>query len=205
MGGADLAPGTPLASRHTRTWDTLLNDPPIPIPIPISQPRADQSHGFSRFSDSNDAELVRRSRVLLEKARYVTVASDGRSGPWAATVNYVALTRPLRLVWYSLRNARHSNNIVTRPRVAGSLFRTDLTDNDAPSGVPIDGAQLLGECHEVPAEELPIYYHQYYEVNFPDPRVRAAWMIPLEEFHGDGPRRFYSLKIDRWWLFDAQR
>jgi uncharacterized protein YhbP (UPF0306 family) len=176
----------------------ILNDPPISISLPVSE----QPH---RMSDSDAAELVRRSRILLKQARYVTVASDGRGGPWAATVNYVALTRPLRLIWYSLCNARHSTNIATRPRVAGSVFRTGLTDNDSPSGIPIDGAQLLGACREVPAEELEIYYQHYYEMNFPDPAVRAAWQIPIEEFRGDGPRRFYCLNIDRWWLFDAQR
>lgn len=174
----------------------ILTDPPIPIPLPVSEQPG-------RASDT--AALALRSRGLLDRARFVTLATSGPAGPWSSTVNYVVLYRPLRLVWYSLRDARHSVNIAGRSQVAGSIFRTGLTGADAPSGIPIDGAQFIGECHEVTADELPAYYDRYYESNFPDPAVRAEWLLPLDEFRTDGPRRFYRLDIDRWWLYDAQR
>jgi hypothetical protein len=96
-------------------------------------------------------------------------------------------------------------NLTGNPLVSGSLFLTGLTGDDAPSGLPIDGAQFLGECREVTADELPAYHRRYYESNFPDPAVRAQWTLPLDEFRGAGRRRFYRLDIDRWWLYDAHR
>ncbi|WP_327118593.1 pyridoxamine 5'-phosphate oxidase family protein [Nocardia sp. NBC_01730] len=174
----------------------ILTDPMIPVPLP-----APEQPG----PGSDAAALALRSRVLLDRARFVTLATSGPAGPWSSTVNYVVLHQPLRLLWYSLRDARHSMNIAGSPQVAGSIFLTGLTGSDAPSGIPIDGAQFTGECREVTADELPAYYDRYYESNFPDPAVRAEWMLPLDEFHTDGPRRFYRLDIDRWWLYDAQR
>jgi uncharacterized protein YhbP (UPF0306 family) len=177
----------------------LLTDPPIPIPLPVpEQPR--------RESNTTDtAALVHRSDLILDRARFVTLATSGPGGPWASTVNYVALRRPLRMMWYSLRSAQHSVNLAAHPGVSGSLFLTGLTGADAPAGIPIDGAQFTGECREVTADELPEYHRNYYQSNFPDPAVREQWMLPLDEFRGNGPRRFYRLDIDRWWLYDAQR
>lgn len=167
----------------------ILTDPPIPVPPPAT----------------GHPSLARRSRFLLDNARFVTLATVGPDGPWASTVNFVALDEPLRLLWYSLRTARHSQNIAANPRVSGSLFLTGLTGADAPAGLPLDGGQLTGTCHEVSGDELPDLHHSYYQKNFPDPAVRRQWMLPLTEFHDDGPRRFYVLTVDRMWLFDAER
>lgn len=176
----------------------ILTDPPVPVPLPVAT-------GDKGAPDREPDALLRRSRYLLDSARFVTLATQGSSGPWAATVNYVVLFRPLRLLWYSSRAARHSVNIASQPRVAGSIFLTNLTGSQAPVDLPIDGAQLAGVAREVSAEELPTYYEHYYELNFPDPEVRAQWRLPLDEFRDGGPRRFYLLTIDRWWLYDAER
>lgn len=177
----------------------ILSDPPITIPLPQ---RADAG------SDSGVAgsrSAYARSRMLLNRARFVTLATAGPHGPWAATVNFVARHRPLHLIWYSLRTAEHSANIAADPRVSGSLFMTGLTGADAPSGLPIDGAQFSGNCREVLSAELPECYDYFYATNFPDPAERAEWALPMESFQGDGPRRFYRLDIERWGLYDAQR
>jgi hypothetical protein len=168
----------------------LLTDPPIPVPTPPPAGRP---------------SLARRSRFLLDNARFVTLATSGPDGPWASTVNFVALNDPLRLLWYSQRTARHSQNIAATPRISGSLFLTGLTGADAPAGLPLDGGQLTGTCHEVSGDELPDLYHSYYQKNFPDEAVRQQWLLPLTDFHDDGPRRFYLLTVDRMWLFDAER
>ncbi|HVJ63575.1 MAG TPA: pyridoxamine 5'-phosphate oxidase family protein [Tahibacter sp.] len=147
--------------------------------------------------------LIERSRLLLDTARFVTLSTiDAAGEPWASTVNYVARPAPLRLVWYSMREARHSVNIAAHPGVAASIFRTDLGEA---SPLGLDGAQLTGLCRAVPADELPDVSAHWYERNFPDPAVRADWMLPLTEFMGDGPRRFYELRVTGWWLFDFDR
>ncbi|WP_431045364.1 pyridoxamine 5'-phosphate oxidase family protein [Streptomyces sp. P1-3] len=83
-----------------------------------------------------------RSRHLLEQARYMTLATSDGTSPWASTVNFVALHAPLRLLYYSLRTARHSRNIDGNPQVSGSIYITGLP------GFGLDGAQFTGECRE---------------------------------------------------------
>ncbi|MEV3961427.1 hypothetical protein AB0M34_11080 [Nocardia sp. NPDC050193] len=177
----------------------ILSDPPIPVPLP-GRDTARPAAAAGTFRSASE-----RSRYLLDRARFCTLATEGPDGPWAATVNFVARHRPLQLVWYSLREAEHSMRIAARPRVSGTMFVTGLSGAEAPAGIPIDGAQFVGSCQEVGAEELPEFYEYYYVTNFPDARERAQWALPIDTFRGDGPRRFYRLEIDRWWLYDAQR
>lgn len=145
-----------------------------------------------------DSDLRARSRRLLDDARFLTLATQSEAGPWAATVNFVAFGSPLRLMWYSLHEARHSRDIAARPDVAATIFMTGLPD------LGLDGAQLVGEAHPV-EHDVAGYHQRYYELNFPDEVVRAQWQLPVEEFTGAGPRRFYVLTVDRWWLLDIER
>ncbi|MCO6007908.1 pyridoxamine 5'-phosphate oxidase family protein [Actinoallomurus purpureus] len=147
----------------------------------------------------DQARLIERSKFLLENARFVTLATQGETGPWASTVNYVLLGSPVRLLWYSLREARHSLNLAADPRASGSLYLTGLP------GLGLDGAQVTGIVREVGPDALPEHHRLYYELNFPDETVRQEWLLPITEFTGDGPRRFYVLEIDQWWLMDLDR
>jgi uncharacterized protein YhbP (UPF0306 family) len=142
--------------------------------------------------------LLERSASLLDNARFLTLATRNSEESWAATVNFVPLRSPLRLLWYSLRSARHSRHIIENPQIAASIFMIGLP------GLELDGAQLTGTCQ--PVEDRVADYHQlYYELNFPDETVRAQWLLPLSEFTRDGPRRFYLLTVNRWWLLDIER
>lgn len=145
---------------------------------------------------ANDT-LIGRSNTLIEHARFFTLASRGPDGIWASTVNFVPLREPLRLLWYSLRDARHSRNIDAHSEVAGSVFRTDL-----PTQLGLDGAQLTGTAGAVEPDGPDDFYNLYYERNFPDEQTREQWRIPLDEFRGAGPRRFYLLTVAEWWLVD---
>ncbi|SEG95410.1 Uncharacterized conserved protein YhbP, UPF0306 family [Nonomuraea solani] len=143
--------------------------------------------------------LIERSTYLLDNARFVTLATQGPKGPWASTVNFVPLRSPLRLLWYSLRDARHSRFLSAHPDTAASLFMTGLP------GFGLDGAQLTGEAHEVGDGDLAECHRLYYELNFPDETVRREWLLPTSEFSGDGPRRFYVMDVRQWWLLDIDR
>lgn len=145
-------------------------------------------------------DLTQRSFYLLESARFFTLASQNAdSTPWASTLNYVPLFGPLRLVWYSMKSARHSENIRRNAEVSGSLFRYDMQET---SPLGLDGAQFTGSAREIPQSECERVHHDYYRLNFPDLLERARWEIPLEEFYGDGERRFYEITINEWWLLD---
>lgn len=144
--------------------------------------------------------LTQRSLYLLNSARFFTLASQQTDNtPWAATVNYVPFFSPLRLVWYSMSTARHSENIRHRPKVSGSLFRYDMPST---SPLGLDGAQFIGIVREIPQCECENIHQDYYRLNFPNVLERANWQLPLHEFYGDGPRRFYEVLIEDWWLLD---
>jgi hypothetical protein len=144
------------------------------------------------------SDPIGRSKALLDGARYLTLATVGADGPWASTVNFVALRGPLRLVWYSLRSALHSRNIAAHSEISASIFMTGLP------GFSLDGAQLTGVCDTV--ENVSEEFHRrFYELVAPDEAVRAQLALPREEFIRDGPRRFYQLEVRRWWLLDIDR
>ncbi|MGW6741978.1 pyridoxamine 5'-phosphate oxidase family protein [Streptomyces sp. NPDC055025] len=144
-------------------------------------------------------ELAERSHFLIENARFMTLATHGPEGAWASTVNYVPLRQPLRLLWYSMRRARHSRDIEADPRISGSVYLTGLP------GLGLDGAQFTATARPVGPDELQELSDWYYERNFPDESVRRQWRLPLGEFRDEGPRRFYLLEVHRWWLLDIDQ
>ncbi|AKT42052.1 pyridoxamine 5'-phosphate oxidase family protein [Chondromyces crocatus] len=153
---------------------------------------------------AEEAALLQRAAVLLKTTGYVTLSTVSDEGePWASTVAYTPRVEGVpRLIWYSMRGARHSRNIEAHPAICGSIFRTDL---GASSPLGLDGLQLRGSARAVPAQELPPIRDYFYETLFPDEGVRRQWMLPESEFTGDGPRRFYELTIKEWWLLDVDR
>jgi hypothetical protein len=153
---------------------------------------------------SQYSALLQRSALLLRTARFMTLATmSGTGQPWASTVNYIPLIdTPLRLVWYSMRVARHSSNIGAHPAATGSIFRVDLGDA---SPIGLDGFQFAGRCREIPGSEVETIHAQYYLLNFPDEVIRRQWTLPIRQFHGDGLRRFYEIVIEDWWLLDIDR
>ncbi|AZE47014.1 hypothetical protein C4K04_1322 [Pseudomonas chlororaphis] len=149
------------------------------------------------------ASLSQRSRTLLSTARFMTLATAStRGSPWASTINYVCLREPLKLIWYSSRDAVHSRNIADRAGISATVFRSDLGEI---SPIGLDGGQLVGECRAIVGAEVEEIHQHYYEQNFPDVLARQQWMLPIDQFQGEGVRRFYELSIERWWLFDIER
>ncbi|WP_230492850.1 hypothetical protein [Martelella alba] len=126
-----------------------------------------------------------------------TALPDGLT--WAATLNHVVCYNPLRLIWYSMKQAVHSEHIRRRAAVAGSIF---FDNRPELSFLGLDGAQFTGEAREIPYQECQAVHHYYYEHNFTDPAIREKWLIDVDEFHNAGPRRFYELTINAWWLLD---
>jgi uncharacterized protein YhbP (UPF0306 family) len=143
--------------------------------------------------------LIYRSNVLIERGRFITLATCGPDGAWASTVNFVPLRDPLRLLWYSQRHVQHSRNIADTPEIAASIFLTQ----DVTTEVGLDGAQLTGTVRTIEDEdELAERAEWYYTRNFPDEQVRDQWRLPLTQFRGEGHRRFYELTVTEWWLLD---
>lgn len=150
-----------------------------------------------------DDGLAGRTRRLLNSARYLNLATVSPEGlPWVAVLEYAWLADPLRLVFGSATGSRHSLDVGSSPRVAGSLFATDGT-----SGVglaAVDGAQFTGRCSEIPVEDLDRYYSVFYEAVFPDAGQRAEWMLPRSLLAPPAPHRLYLVEVERWWLIDTR-
>ncbi|MCX5381456.1 pyridoxamine 5'-phosphate oxidase family protein [Streptomyces sp. NBC_00091] len=144
--------------------------------------------------------LNERVDRLLANARFTTLAThDGRT-PWAATVNFVALHRPLRLLWASMASARHSRDIAAERSVAGSIYMTGLP------GFGLDGMQYSGTARSIEHESEVIAFHKtFYDLNFPDEAVRQQLLLPPETYFRDGGRRLYLLTVEQYWLLDIDR
>lgn len=101
-------------------------------------------------------DLVARAQRLLEANQYLTLATadaDGR--PWSSTVWYAAWQPAppgdawaLELIWLSLPEALHSQNLEVRPEIGISVF-----DSSQPAGTG-DGLQLAARAGLVPDERL---------------------------------------------------
>ncbi|MGN9809488.1 pyridoxamine 5'-phosphate oxidase family protein [Micromonospora sp. BQ11] len=151
----------------------------------------------------DDDSLAGRTRRLLSEARYLTLATVSEDGsPWAAVVQYAWLTDPLRFVFGSATESRHSRNIARVPRVSGSLFHVSATGGWEVAAV--DGAQFTGRCAEVAAEDVRRFAPLFYESVFPDPRERAEWSLPMALLRAPAPHRLYVIDVVRWWLVDTR-
>ncbi|QFZ19706.1 pyridoxamine 5'-phosphate oxidase family protein [Saccharothrix syringae] len=145
----------------------LLSDPPVPV-------------GITRGADP-----LERARCLLAGARRATLVTTDGTTPWVCAVDLVPLHAPLRLLWHSPREARHSRDVESHPGVSGIVPGAD--------GLRFTGTARAVEPHEV-ADGHEAYH-----------RSGPADAVPVEEFRDGGPRGFYLLHVDRLWLEVDQR
>jgi nitroimidazol reductase NimA-like FMN-containing flavoprotein (pyridoxamine 5'-phosphate oxidase superfamily) len=83
------------------------------------------------------------ARSVLDGGTYVVLATAGRQGtPWASPVWY-AMADYRTLYWVSHPGARHSQNIVERPRIAMVVF-----DSTVPPGTG-QGVYMSADAQQV--------------------------------------------------------
>ncbi|HEX6342125.1 pyridoxamine 5'-phosphate oxidase family protein [Umezawaea sp.] len=100
----------------------LLSDPPVPL-------------GITRDTPEDAAGPADRVRHLLGTGRRATLATTDGTTPWIDTVDVTVLRDPLRLLWRSPREARHSRDVATHPDVSGIVH----ADGSAGGGVRFTG------------------------------------------------------------------
>lgn len=143
--------------------------------------------------------LAGRTRRILDEARYLslsTVSCDGQ--PWSAVLQYAWLAAPLRFLFGSATQSRHSLDVATRPSVSGSLFVTG--DGTLTS---VDGAQFTGTCQELPAHLVREHHAVFYDALLPDEESRAEYTLPVEALLPPADHRIYEITVDRLWLIDT--
>lgn len=148
----------------------------------------------------NAGDLAGRSRRILDEARYLTLATVSNEGrPWAAVVQYAWLSDPLRFLFGSATQSRHSRQVAVRPWVSGSLF----VAGDPTALTSVDGAQFTGRCFELGAEGVDRYHDTFYDAVLPDPQARAEWALPRSALLAPAAHRLYLVEVERWWLVDT--
>lgn len=145
-----------------------------------------------------DDSLAGRSRRLLDEAGYLTLATVSTDGqPWSAVLQYAWLAEPLRFLFGSAIQARHSRHVAARPQISGSLF---VAGGDL---LAVDGAQFSGTCVELCAADVHRYHARFYDAVLPDARDRAEWTLPAEALLPPAEHRLYLIEVDQWWLVDT--
>lgn len=149
-------------------------------------------------------DLKKRISDYLEKATLMQVATTINNQPWTCTV-YFAFDDLLHLYWLSKPNARHSQELQTNNKVAGTIVLPH-TYGDA-----VRGLQFQGNAHEITdkqsLERLLSSYAKRYSmtterthaiINSTDGhllyRVRPSLFVLFDQVHfPDNPRQEYHL------------
>jgi uncharacterized protein YhbP (UPF0306 family) len=152
--------------------------------------------GYFRRVESEG--VARRTRRLLDEAKFLSLATvSTEEQPWSAVLQYAWLPRPLRFLFGSAVQSRHSTDVATRPRVAGLLF---VTGGDLLS---VDGAQFAGTCRELSPDEVVEHHAAFYDAVLPDAAERAEYTLPVSMLVPPAPHRLYVVEVEQWWLVDT--
>ena len=146
--------------------------------------------------------LKTRSLLLLQNTRFLTLATQGDDQlPWASTVEHCVKLNPLRFIWFSSRQAKHSKNIQHNEKVSGSLFNHSLPEIHK---LGLDGMQFTGKARELSALECEEALDEFYPQSPFDEVSATATRIPLDELTGNGHSRFYEITVENLWMFDMK-
>jgi uncharacterized protein YhbP (UPF0306 family) len=130
-------------------------------------------------------------RDYLASVIHASVAAVGEDGkPWAFEVHY-AFDENLNLYWVSEQLARHSQDVVVRPRVAGTVVKQH-GPSDPPLGVSFEGTVEV--LHDVDDQHLAF---KTYVARFPgrEQAVREAYAQKT-----DTGRRIYKVAVSNYYL-----
>ncbi|MGW2290695.1 pyridoxamine 5'-phosphate oxidase family protein [Streptomyces phaeochromogenes] len=142
-------------------------------------------------------EFAERAAKMIRENRFLTLATHGADGVWAAPINYV-VGSDTHLYFYSAAEARHSQHIGDRAIVAGSVFNSMATSEE------VDGLQFTATCETLNGEKLEKVSEYYFRVNFPDETDRAWWYRPASEFAPGATWRFYQLSMAEVFVIDFE-
>lgn len=128
----------------------------------------------------------------LAKTRMMQLATSVDGQPWSCTV-YFAYDENLNLYWISKPDARHSQEIIKNPKVAGAIAYNQQPPQKSVSGLSFEGtAELLTGDEEKRASELYIKQLNRDETLLED--IRS----------GKNPHKFYVIKPIRFVIFDTE-
>ena len=123
-----------------------------------------------------------RARQLIHDIRFCVLSTSAQDGqPWVSPL-FFNYDPSYRIVFESAKDARHSRNIASNPRVAIVIARLLARD-------PILGVYLECEAREVPVERLP----EALEVFKDGPhRKQESAKRKVTDYLDDKPLRLYE-------------
>ena len=126
--------------------------------------------------------------VLLERERFMTLATADADGtPWASPVWY-APDGDFELLWVSKPGARHSRNIAARPEIAIVIFDSQQTPGD------VRALYMAARAEEIDARGLEAY----------NARSIAQGLPPWgpEDVRPPARHRLYRAVVSQHWMLD---
>lgn len=95
------------------------------------------------MSESADASWI---RALIERNRYIVLATADGSDPWVAPVEYM-VDAELNFYFFSPSDVRHARHIEVNDRVAGVVFDAEQPEYSPDLTANLNGVQM--ECSAV--------------------------------------------------------
>lgn len=134
-----------------------------------------------------------RTKGILEKILYVTIATSSKDGqPWNSPV-YSAFDENYNFFWASDQNGQHSMNIKENNKVFLVIY-----DSTAPEGTG-EGVYTLAKAYELTDENEIAHALKHLDdrtCKEKDPDTRIAG------FQGNMPRRVYKAVPEKVWVND---
>ena len=136
-------------------------------------------------------ELVQKAKEIIEKIKYITIATASKDGsPWNSPV-YSAFDENYNFFWASDQNGQHSKNIMKNNKIFLVIY-----DSTVPEGTGV-GVYIQAKAYKLedPKEiEYGITYLDGRVNKKKDPTIRIA------EFQNDKPRRVYKAVPEKMWM-----
>jgi uncharacterized protein YhbP (UPF0306 family) len=136
-----------------------------------------------------------KAASILRANRYLSLGTTGHDGPWVSPVAYV-IDSDLSLIFYSEVLSRHGLNIASNPRVAGAIFDSSASSEEA-DGLQFEGIASIVEIGVTEVTDL------YFRMSFPAETERSRWARPAAAFEGASPLRFYRIVIGKIFKLDT--
>ncbi|MDX7998681.1 pyridoxamine 5'-phosphate oxidase family protein [Xenorhabdus sp. Reich] len=145
---------------------------------------------------------IQSSFNLLSNIRFFNLSTHDpdADSAWSSTLFYIPQYHPLKLIWYSKQNTRHSRELYINPRVSGTIYSSQVMPD---SSLDLAGSQFMGYARQVPDEQLQETYDHFFLKTFPDENIRKKKARPISDYQGHAERRFYELEIQVWWVYDS--
>lgn len=140
-------------------------------------------------------DIVEQARDIIAKNRYLALATCSDNLPWVAGLAY-AVDRDYNFFFYSAKNSRHIQHMMTNPKVAFTIYDSSLPSED------VDGLQISGVGSQVSVMDLPRVFELYYTQSFPNEIIREKFKQPIEAFKELAVKRFYKIVPDKIYKID---